>query len=608
MVGRRTSFDEPLPDRPRTSFDGAALAYKHIDPEGNTYTYRFRALTIASVGADLARIIGSSMAGEFEGQAVSSVKGHYNSWLRFCNTILERDIHRHRELDGLKSITAQDIDLFDVPGRYGGMLHVVKTLRLVNHLSPGLLQECVQKRILRVSNTKAKVSKPREPFSPFVTKQILEKSDIMVAATRDRIRAGRIFIEELRSKISKTEPEVAFLKNIDGERLSDRDRERAHDQWARQYGRPWPSGVEGGAAGLGCLVASADAFAFLYALGLRVEMPIECLKSLGRDCLKNPTGGFVDIEYKKARGASAEKPRTLTEHVRDGGISTPGGIIRLLLDMTKPAADHLQEIGSKDAGKLWVGVRQCWGDLYTAISFSYANDFIRSLGIAGDDGKQLLSAPPARMRKTFKSNRYKEIGGHLRRFASDNSPSIADRHYADLEAHKDLHEKAVEDGAKQLLDAMRRGPSVIAASDEARAKAEGLTVGDKLVSPETCREILDGMWDLWLSSCADFWSSPFGTNADGTCRSPFDDCIHCRNAVFTAGKLPGLLSYLDWIEERRTILTEDAWSATLSASYVRITTQILPRFETHVIEAARGLVAAAAPDTDFFLPLQRKVS
>lgn len=605
MAGRRISFDQPAPDKNCVSTDGVVLAYEHVDSERKKYTYRFSRFAVPSIGADLARLWGPRMAEEHGGMSSSTVEAHYHSWGRFCSILAARSAGSGRKIKGLGSLTRKDIDAFDVKGGHGQLLMVINTLRRVEELSPGTLGDGARQRLRYVSSHKAKTSTPRDAFSAFVEQQLLEKADLKVAAARDRVRDGRRLAEELRRSPNPTEAEAAFLGGVSGRRFPNGMSRHIKQLWVARYGRPWPDGEP---AGTVCLRSFDDASAFLYAIGLRVMMPVECLKGLRRDCLKDAAGGTVEVEYKKARGASTEFPQVLNERVRDGGISTPGGLIRLALDLTQPAADYMKAQGDPDADKLWIGAMQSRSDVYRAISFEInrLHCFVRASNIIGDDGEPLRSAPPSRMRKTVKSASYKRLGGHLRRFADDNSPAIADRHYADIPAHQDLHEQAVEDGVRQLHAAMHAAPKVIASEDEARARSEGITAVGAVVSPEVCSEILDGKRDLWLSSCSNFWASPFGTNADGTCASPFDDCIHCRNSVFTVRKLPGLLSYLEWIEDRRSILTESAWTAAHGASYVRITTQILPQFEEAVVEAARCLTVGNAPA--FYLPLQQRSS
>ena len=63
------------------------------------------------------------------------------------------------------------------------------------------------------------------------------------------------------------------------------------------------------------------------------------------------------------------------------------------------------------------------------------------------------------------------------------------------------------------------------------------------VAPAQVTALLGGEQDVWLSSCRDFFDSPFGTPG-AACPTPFWACLGCANAVITTRKLPALLSFL----------------------------------------------------------------
>lgn len=90
-----------------------------------------------------------------------------------------------------------------------------------------------------------------------------------------------------------------------------------------------------------------DVIAFIILLSLGTGLEIECLRELRADCLKNPAKGFVDIAYFKRRAHGAEWK---TVRVRDGGATTPGGLVRLAIRLT---ARGRARLGSD---RLWV-----WG-------------------------------------------------------------------------------------------------------------------------------------------------------------------------------------------------------------------------------------------------------
>nr|WP_301274066.1 site-specific integrase [Acetobacter indonesiensis] len=62
-------------------------------------------------------------------------------------------------------------------------------------------------------------------------------------------------------------------------------------------------------------------------LSLETGLEIECCKALTINCLQNPRPGTIEIAYEKRRARGAEHKHIC---VRDGGIGTPGGLIRTL--------------------------------------------------------------------------------------------------------------------------------------------------------------------------------------------------------------------------------------------------------------------------------------
>jgi hypothetical protein len=71
----------------------------------------------------------------------------------------------------------------------------------------------------------------------------------------------------------------------------------------------------------------------LVLLSLETGLELECCKTLTIDCLRNASGGTVEIAYTKLRAHGAEHK---TIRVRDGGSTTPGGLIRRIIALTRP--------------------------------------------------------------------------------------------------------------------------------------------------------------------------------------------------------------------------------------------------------------------------------
>lgn len=100
-----------------------------------------------------------------------------------------------------------------------------------------------------------------------------------------------------------------------------------------------------------------------------------------------------------------------------------------------------------------------------------------------------------RLRKTYKSCRYQQTGGVLEDFTEGHSPRVAAKHCADIEAHRPLHEEAVEKGLREALEAALEAPVVL---DDQGRRLEYLC---GRTAPEEVAVALSGDSDVWLASC-----------------------------------------------------------------------------------------------------------
>jgi hypothetical protein len=78
------------------------------------------------------------------------------------------------------------------------------------------------------------------------------------------------------------------------------------------------------------------------------------------------------------------------------------------------------------------------------------------------------------------------------------------------------------------------------------------------------------------------------------CEVTFLDCFHCGNCLVTRDRLPGLLSLLDALGQRRCELTEDAWWGRYGAAWVAIREDILAKFTPAELEQAQARKPADA--------------
>ncbi|WP_406494769.1 hypothetical protein OG936_13285 [Streptomyces sp. NBC_00846] len=457
---------------------------------------------------------------------------------------------------------------------YLTMTYLVRLLKLVHEAHPEAFGAAFHARLGFTSASAHRASTPLDAY-PFPVLDALEataRDD--VARIRDRI--------------------------LEGEKLASTGRDPRQHGWERlenilwyieHHGpltaedasykilRPW-----GGREELnGRLHLTArDLVPFLLLLVCQTGMEPECVRQLRSDCLASPARGYVSIAYVKKRApGSAHK----TVRVADGGsLRFPGGVIRLALRLAK----RTRELIGSDA--LWCDLG---GHGRARASFDEGprgrSDVTRrwmsehGLDRLADRDGSPVTLDLRRVRKTVKSRQYLRAGGVLEDFASGHTRPVAAKHYADIGAHEETHDQAVEAGLAQALGVALAPPVVL--SDD----------GDRLDDSQaalTAREIesaLTGEQDVWLASCRDFFASPFARKPGAACPVPAWGCLECPNAVFTSRHLPSLLSFLDFLERQREEYPAAEWTARFGLAWDRIVHGVRARFSTRQIATAQAI-------------------
>ncbi|MEK8146261.1 hypothetical protein NKH18_48550 [Streptomyces sp. M10(2022)] len=193
-----------------------------------------------------------------------------------------------------------------------------------------------------------------------------------------------------------------------------------------------------------------------------------------------------------------------------------------------------------------------------------------------------------RVRKTFKSRQYLRAGGILPDFVSGHSPGVAARHYADIAAHDEIHDSAVEAGLAEAL-AVALPPPVVLAEDGSR-----LDDGEGNCRPRSYRTRCPGR-RMYGCPRARPSSPPRTQRRRGSVPVPPWVCLECPNAVFTTRHLPAVLSMLDTIERQHEEFSVPEWQARFGLAHERITTGVLNRFSTLQVTTARAIAEAGGP-------------
>lgn len=539
------------------------------------------------------------------------------------------DDNTMRYLDGFKQTVAQvrrfvcfvaevqsadaDADDFDVPhlapdllaayeqrllARHGttstephrGMAKLVRLLRKVYDNDPGSFEPALQARIGYASTSaETTIGTPLDAYPSRVFEEIAAQAAEDVRKILNRIQDGE------HGAALGTDPRTArggwgklnnALWYVDH-----------HGPLTGREQKIWGVQCLGGirAVNAHLFLTSADLVPLHALLICQTGLEPESVKQLTANCLVNPARGFVSISYVKNR-SHGQSHKTL--RVADGGaLHHPGGLIRLALRLTQRG----RALTGSEA--LWVQVTATGHpedafdrrrDLSTR-----TRDWVaaspRLSGLKDQDGRP-LRVDLRRLRKTFKSVRYQQAAGILSDFTAGHTQGVAARHYADIAAHRDVHEQAVEAGLEEAMNAALPPPVVL---DE---DGQRLDEGTATLAPADVSAALAEHNDVFLASCRNFFASPFAKTEGAACPVPIWGCLECSNAVYTTRHLPSVLLFLDFIETQREQFSTTEWQSRYGLAWQRIVTGIRPKFSASQITMARAIAEGAG--TRLALPAQ----
>ncbi len=459
---------------------------------------------------------------------------------------------------------------------YLTMTYLVRLLRLVDDAHSDAFGPEFRARLGFTSTSARRATTPLDAY-PFPVLDALEAAARQdVARIRDRILEGE------RQAATGRDPHVHGWDRLENVlwHVAHRGPVSVDDVTDKPL-RPWGARS---AVNARLHLTARDLVPFVVLLACQTGMEPECIRQLRADCLDSPARGYVSVAYVKRRASGATHK---TIRVADGGsLRFPGGVLRLALRLTKRTRALL------DSDALWCDVtaggraRASFDRLYA--SGTLTREWMSAHGL--DDLTDRDGGPVTldlrRVRKTVKSRRYLQSGGVLADFATGHTRPVAAKHYADIGAHQETHEQAVEAGLQQALGAALTPPVVL--SDAGDRLDDGTAA---LTAPEI-DAALSGTKDVWLASCRDFYDSPFARTPGTACPVPAWGCLECPNAVFTSRHLPSLLSFLDFLEHQRAEYTVAEWTARFGSAWDRIVHGVRARFTTSQIATAQAIAEA----------------
>ena len=578
--GRKVSFEQDGATQGADPWDQVSALRFTIDPPyGGGVLVDFTTLRPRGLALAFARGLFSLVAPRGPIIVRTTVKAYTNTLPRFF-AYLATTTDR---IDGPADLRARHIDGFEAWLEAAGksrvhlptvVAKIVAVLRRIATDTAGAIHPELRERLRYVSSHPHVRPRPRDAYSPLVARQLRDAARADLAAIDARLRAGPRFDEvpeiEAATRRAHTAIEargVLYYRDAEWQALHRRFRSR---------NMPAPDmNISLHAAHH---LTAADIVPLLVLLSLETGLELECCKTLTIDCLRNASGGTVDIAYIKLRAHGAEHK---TIRVRDGGSTTPGGLIRRIIAHSAKARAH------NPSDCLWVYYQH--GEIADGIRHprSTIDAWTARHGIVDDAGTPLYLRL-SQLRKTHKALWYLKTEGHMTRFAVGHTVEIAARHYADVPSLRPLHEQTVVDALEEAV----AGPRLLPPLEEAQLR-DSVTDPDFRGTDDTIA-LLDGEQDVWLASCAGFYTSPFST-AGSPYPTPFWGCLDCRNAVITARKLPAILAFLAFIDEQRTAMGQAEWAAKFGHAHARIARQILPAFGDDVVAQARTQIATHPP-------------
>lgn len=601
---RRISFPDSAPAPVLSDTVLLGLRFTAQFEGGRSYTVDLSDYQFPGLAKDAMRVLWSE----------SQPLGSYRSpgTLEHAKTVLRAfaafagEVGLGHRMTGLAALTATDMTEFEkwMRAKHGQGSHTPYQrmsafrqflLRAHHHglVSPGLLS-----RLSYVAdgpiNLKAKGK--RDAYSAFVAGQIREAAwkDIHAAVERITVEGPRVAAagrDPLESDCRSDENVAWAAANLGLTAPSNHKIGSPGWNYAH-YRRHRDKSGERSHADIMALFfpTMADIFALSSLISLEAGLPIESVRELKSDCLRNEARGYADLYYVKRRRGSITETK---KRVKVDGTRSPGAAVKIALTLTQTARRFAPE---DEAQWLFIG----WGGQSVNAEglrrlvpkASPVQDFCARHGILDDKGERLQRFALANLRKTFKASQYKKANGHLADAADDHSKAVHANNYAAIPSLAELHESTVAEGLEQAL-ASALSPLLLPEVDEARVRTDptGLAA-DTGLDMKSIKLLGDGDGDVWFASCLGFDKSPYANPGDKGCPCPVWGCLSCKNAVITSSKLPAIIAFLNHILQRRQEMDLRAWTARFAVAYRHITVDILPRFPEREVTLAHAVAAS----------------
>lgn len=341
-----------------------------------------------------------------------------------------------------------------------------------------------------------------------------------------------------------------------------------------------------------------DVFAFWVYLSLETGLPIESIKTLKADCLRNADKRWVHLSYRKNRRHGHEEN---TKRIRNGGVRTAGGLLKLAISLTALARSFsaTNDLWVAYGGGGAVGVPTMPANRRLERPAA-ATRFTTRHNIVDDDGTP-LHLQLNRLRKTKKAENYRLLKGDVAAVADDHSVEVSASRYGNIPSLAATHEQAIQDGLQEALDTFT--VRVTSQDEEIRMRSDPIQASRDLgTAAQTIQEIVAGARDVWVSNCTNFFESPFGQSGR-PCPAAVWGCLDCPNAIITSDRLPALVAFQRHMRDQRPIMDEQEWRAMYERAALRVE-QVLTAFPKELVDAAKLIADGDGDSAALYLPIR----
>jgi hypothetical protein len=278
----------------------------------------------------------------------TTVGQHVNGLKRFFQFLNEAA----PKVDGPEHLRVEHIDGFEnwleaqgvtTIHRHTILAKAIIALRTIDASRSGVIDEKLRQRLRYTSARPVGRSTPRDAYSGYIAKQLRDAARADIQLITRRLRSNTPAEEQDDPSISSATAAAHAVICEEGCIA------HSHATVRSLYIRRRLRGLDNATLILDLhapfYLTAEDIIPFFVALSLETGLEPECIKALRADCLRNPASGTVEIEYCKRRARGSEWKRL---RIRDGASSTPGAIIRTLVELTTTARKH------KPSESLWV--------------------------------------------------------------------------------------------------------------------------------------------------------------------------------------------------------------------------------------------------------------